>query len=207
MADLATLKTQIASDLRRSNLTTEIATAILDAIQDHGAERFYFNDTARYDFNTVNGTDVYAITAQAPIQEFVKIDLIRAQLGSWYDVKEENYNEIERLYSTPSSGQPFLYAVFGNSLRLFPLPNAVYPIRVFGHYRLIPLTADTQSNSWTTEAKNLIRYSVLKRLFMTPIRDATQAQYFEAAEVRELEYLRRETERRARKGRMEPYYG
>jgi len=207
MADLLALKTQIAGDLRRSNLTSEIATAVLDAIQDHGAERFYFNDTSVYTFSTVSGTDVYAITAQDPIQEFIQIDNLRALLGSWYDVRREDYDTVERLYSAPSSGQPLLYAVFGNSLRFYPLPNAAFPIRVFGHYRLIPLTADNQSNAWTNAAKNLIRYSVLKRLFMTPIRDAQQAQYFEAAEVRELEYLRRETERRARRGQMEPYYG
>lgn len=207
MANFGDLKAQVASDLRRSNLPNEIAEAILSAIRDHGAERFYFNQTAVYTLTTVPGQDEYPITPQAPIAEFVMIDNLRAQAGMWYDVARETMDDIERLYSAPSNGQPFRFAVHGNDVRFYPMPDKAYPIRIFGHYRLIELSNNIDSNDWTNAGKNLIRYSALKRLFFYPIRDLQQAQGAEAAESRELEYLRRETDRRARSGRMQAYYG
>ncbi len=209
MATFGDLKAQIASDLRRSNLTTEIATAILDAIRDHDTERFWFNETAAYTFNTQNTVDDYFLAAQAPIQEFIKIDKVRTRVGNtWYTLKEQTWDELDEAFSSPTSGQPFDWAFQGNNeLRLFPTPNAVFPMKIFSHYRIVPLSADSDSNDWTTAAKNLIRYTALKRLYAYPIRNVQEQQSADAAGMRELEYLRRETERRQRSGEMAPYYG
>jgi hypothetical protein len=204
----ADLQNQVANDLRRSNLTAEIAQAILDAIQDHDSERFYFNETEIYNFNTVANQDVYPITPQPPIQEFIMIDMVRSQVGNtWFTLERETPDQMEIDYSAPTSGQPFEWSIHGNELRLFPMPNKVYPVRIFGHYRIVPLVNGTDSNQWTTIAKNLIRYSALKRLYAYPIRDMQQSQVAEAREVQEVEYLRRETDRRARTGQMAAYYG
>jgi hypothetical protein len=209
MATFGDLKSQIANDLRRSNLTSEIATAVLDAIRDHDTERFWFNEHEIYLLNTVDGTDEYTLAAQAPIQEFIMIDKVRVQVGNtWYTLKESTWDDMEEAFSSPTSGQPFDWAFAGNDqFRLFPTPNGVYPLKIFGHYRIIPLSADSDSNDWTNAAKNLIRYTALKRLFAYPIRDLQQQQAADAAGMRELEYLRRETERRQRRGEMMPYYG
>jgi hypothetical protein len=207
MASYGDLKAQIASDLRRSNLPNEIAQAILDAIRDYDTERFYFNETEIYAFPTVAGIDEYPIVPQPPIQEFVRIDRVRAQLGNtWYDLKFVTTDEIEDLFSVATSGQPFDWAIHGNNLRLFPTPNAAFPIKIFGHYRLTPLVNDFDANNWTNEGRNLVRYCALKRLYAYPVRDSTQAQMAESMEQRELDYLRRETDRRARSGRMKAYY-
>src|SRR5262245_52038391 len=208
MSAFGDLKVQIANDLRRSNLPTEIAQAIKDAIQDHSVERFYFNETAIYTLDTIADEDEYTIASQPPILEFIKIDWLRTQVGNtWYGVKRESMDEIERLYSSPSSGQPDRFAVHGNEIRIFPMPDAIYPIRISGHYRMPELVNDIDANDWTNAGKNLIRYSALKRLFSYPIRDNAQVQMAESAEAKELDYLRRETNRRARSGRMQAYYG
>jgi hypothetical protein len=210
MATYGDLKAQIASDLRRSNLTTEIASAVLDAIRDHDTERFWFNETATYSLNTVNGTDEYTLAAQAPIQEFIKIDRVKTQVGNtWLEVYDDwTWDEMDEAFATPTTGQPAQWAFTGNNqLRIFPTSNAVFPLRIYGHYRIVPLSADGDSNDWTNAAKNLIRYTALKRLFAFPIRDMQQQQSADAAGMRELEYLRKETERRQRTGEMAPYYG
>jgi len=208
MSTYGDLKTQIASDLRRSNLGPEIAQAILDAIRDHDSERFWWNETAIYTLNTVVGQDTYELNPQPPILEFVLIDRLRAQIpGVWYTVKPATIDQIEDLYSTPSNGQPARWAVHGNEIRIYPYPAAIYPIKIFGHYRLMPLVLDSDSNQWTNEGKNLIRYTALRRLFAFPIRDMNQMQSAEASGLRQLEYLRRESDRRAREGRMKAYYG
>src|SRR5262245_52679630 len=202
------LKAQIANDLRRSNLPSEIQTAVLDAIRDHETERFWWNETAIYTLDTIAGQEEYTIALQPPILEFIKIDWLRAQVGNtWYDVIRYPMDDIERLYSSPSSGQPYDFGYHGNTIRLYPTPDNVYPIRISGHYRLIELVNDADSNEWTNAGKNLIRYSALKRLYLYPIRDREQVQMAEGAEQRELDYLRRQADRRARSGVMRAYYG
>ena len=201
------IQLQVANDLRRSNLGPEIAQAILDAIADHDSERFYFNETEIYKFTTVSNQDTYIIAAQPPIQEFMKIDMVRSQVGNtWFTLERRTPDDMEIDYSAPTSGQPVEWSIHGNEMRLFPMPDRAYPVRVFGHYRITPLVNANDSNPWTNAARNLIRYSALKRLFAYPIRDMQQSQAAEAREVQEVEYLRRETDGRERTGQMKAYY-
>jgi len=225
MPTLGDLKAKIAQDLRRSNLTDEIADAIPDAIRDHDTERFWWNDTAPSAYKltvTPNGGtgtngptggpagDVYFLAPQPAIglQEFVKIDMVRAQIPVvWYTVKATDWDKLEFFYSTLSNGQPSWWAFQQGYLRIYPLPSQPYNLRIFGQYRLIPLVNDTDSNAWTNQGFNLIRYTVLKRLFSYPVRNAEQVANAEQAGMRALDYLRRETDRRSRQGRMRAYYG
>jgi len=226
---LGDLKAKIAQDLRRSNLAAEIADAIPDAIRDHDGERFWFNETFPQPYllqvtpgGGVSGSgipdtgaqgDTYLLAPQGQIQEFIKIDLVRALLpGVWYTLKANDWSELEFFYSTLSNGQPSRWAYRGGPdgsgyLRIYPLPSQLYNIRIFGHFRAKPLATDTDNNIWTNQGFNLIRYTVLKRLYSYPIRDAQQVQNAQQAGEAALEYLRRETDRRARQGRMRAYYG
>jgi len=222
LATLGDLKAKIAQDLRRSNLTQEIADAIPQAIYDHDSERFWWNETYPtpyaltiapnsgvdvYSTGTPQG-DVYFLAPQGPIQEFVRIDMVRAQIPVvWYTVKASDWTTLEFFYSTLSNGQPSWWAYRDGNLRIYPLPSQPYNLRIFGQVRLRPLVNDTDSNVWTNQGFNLIRYTVLKRLYSYPIRDAQQVANAEQAGERALDYLRRETDRRARQGRMRAYYG
>ena len=225
MPNLCDLKALIASDLRRTNLTAEIANAIPDAIRDHETERFWFNDTAPAPYtltispgggvagtgfpgNTGAQGDCYFLSPQGQMQEFIRIDMVRAQIPVvWYTVKATDWMKIEVCYSTLSNGQPSWWAYNNGYLRIYPLPSMSYPLRIFGHFRAVPLLNDTDSNVWTDDGRNLIRYTVLKRLYSYPIRDAQQVANAEQAGERALDYLRRETDRRSRQGRMRAYYG
>src|SRR5262249_52042030 len=152
--------------------------------------------------NTGAQGDTYFLAPQGGwFQEFIKIDLVRAfQPGVWYTVKEDSWKKIEFLYSTLSNGQPSRWAWNNNYLRIYPLPSQAYPLRIFGHFRAPPLVNDIDKNIWTDQGRNLIRYTVLKRLYSYPIRDATQVANAEQAGLRALDYLRRETDRRSRSG-------
>ena len=213
------LKAQVASDLRRSNLTTEIASAVLDAIRDHDTERFWWNSTPLPYHLTISPGggvdsgagfpqgDCYPLTPQGAIYEFIMIDAVRANIGVWYTVKSTDWLTIEDLYSTLSSGQPSWWALDADLLRIYPLPSQSYELRIFGHYRLPPLVNDADSNEWTNQGFNLVRYTALKRLYSFPIRDADQVQNAEQAGMRAMDYLRRKTDRRTRSGVMRAYYG
>lgn len=208
MATYNDLQTQVASDLKRSDLTTDIQTAILDAVEDHGAERFWFNETRSYSLSVSAGTSGYSVSSSGAVQEFVRIDRIDLAVGSSRNVKLERISpdEMEDLYASPSTSQPTSWTYYADQVRLHPTPGTSYTATISGHVRLTTLTSGA-SNAWTNAAKKLIRYSALKRLYAYPIRNVDQAQVATAAETLELEYLRRETERRKRSGRMAPYYG
>jgi hypothetical protein len=225
MATFGDLKGEIATDLRRGNLGSEIATAVLDAIRDHESERFWFNQTdtaitATLVVGTVDGTNDIVTPANMGLpssvaREFIKIDKIRSRVAAdntsnWYTLKQTDWHTIEYLYSIKTSGQPAWWA-YGTgpnqNVRIFPFPSAAYPLRFFGHFRLPLLVNDTDSNNWTNEAKNLIRYTALRRLFAYPIRNPDEMQSATAAAQGELDYLRRESERRVRIGQMRAYYG
>ena len=141
MPNLGDLKNTIASDLRRSNLTAEIADAIPDAIRDHETERFWWNETYPQPYvitiapgggvpgtgfpgNTGAQGDVYFLSPQGQVQEFVKIDMIRTQLappsslGLWYTVRPTDWTAIEFFYSTLSNGQPSWWAYRNGYVRM-----------------------------------------------------------------------------------------
>ena len=122
-------------------------------------------------------------------------------------VKATDWTTIEFFYSTLSNGQPSWWAYRDGYLRIYPLPSQNYNLRIFGQFRLPPLVNDADSNDWTDEGFNLIRYTVLKRLYSYPIRDAQQVQNAMQAGEAALEYLRKENERRSRQGRMRAFYG
>src|SRR5215475_9466078 len=112
MPTLGDLKAKIAQDLRRSNLGSEIADAIPDAIRDHETERFWFNETDVVPYtliispgsgvagsglpgNTSPQGDVYLLGPQGDVQEFIKIDKVRAADPTvWYTVKDTDWTTI-----------------------------------------------------------------------------------------------------------------
>ena len=151
--------------------------------------------------------DVYLLTPQGQVQEFIKIDQVRALSGMWYPVVQGDWDDLEQFYSTLSNGEPTWWAYRNGYLRIYPLPSQSFPLRIFGHFRATPLVQDSDANAWTDQGRNLVRYTVLKRLYSYPVRDAQQVANAEQAGERALDYLRRETERRVRQGRMRAYYG
>jgi len=55
------------------------------------------------------------------------------------------------------TGQPIDYAYLGGKFRLYPIPDGVYPLTFSDNELLSTLSADADSNAWTTEAADLIR--------------------------------------------------
>jgi hypothetical protein len=201
------LATLIASDLRRSDLTTEVTNAIDNAIRDYGSERFYFNETRSYTFTLTTGTDEYTLATVGSVEEFVKIDWLRIQVGAvWVRLDRIDADNMEELHAQSLTGQPYCWTVYEDKLRLFPTPAQDYPIKIAGHYRLLSVSGGGV-NAWITVAGNLIRYSALRRLYAFPVKNVQAAQGAGVMEQDELVYLRRETDRRKRKGAMAPYYG
>lgn len=161
--DLATMKARVAFELRRSDLTAQIASAINDAIAIYQKERFRFNESvpsAPVTFNTVIDQANYGISDNANIGTLFNIDYMLLVIGS------QNY------YITPDSpsnlkifnqqgvmhGQPIWYAYEGNEIILAPVPSGVWPVEIGLFRRLAaPVTDAEVGNPWMIDGERLIR--------------------------------------------------
>lgn len=209
MPTFADLKTLVAQDIKRSDLTSEISTAVLSAVQDHSVERFWFNEVRNFTaILTTGSSGEYAITPSSTVQEFVKIDWVRVQIGSqWTRLDRIDADNMEELRSTTTTGQPAWWTFYQEHLIVNPEPSSSYSARIAGHVRFVALSADADTNAWTNAAKDLIRYSALKRVLAFPVRNAEAALGAATMEAQQLDALRRETDRRKRTGTMAAYYG
>lgn len=196
MADLATLKSRIASEIHRSDLTDSIAYAIADAVTHYQSKRFAFNQV-RASLSTVAGTEFYS-----DLTDVAQIDAITATVnGRKYVLDEMSFGEAEEINSTTTQqGQPTRWSWYTNQIRLYPIPDAVYSLTVSYTQAIDVPTADAGSNVWTAEAEALIRYAAEKYLYRDTMMDEAGARRAEAAEFEALRRLTKESNQLASGG-------
>jgi hypothetical protein len=74
--------------------------------------------------------------------------------------------------SSTNTGQPSEYVWYGESLRLYPVPDDVYTIRLAGVFvAAAPAADDEASNPWMTKAERLIRSRAKLELALHVLRD------------------------------------
>ncbi len=215
MGTYATINAEIAVDLTRSDLTTQIAQATLDAIEYYSAERFWFNETRGATFPTIDGTSDYIVAssifpADPTISDFITIDYVQFAQSSTNKWMLDRIcpEEMEELLVGAPEGQPTCYCYQDLTFRLYPIPDAVYTVRVAGHYRMQALTG-SNSNAWTNAARNLIRARARLYLYARNIKDVDMAKvrFAQADEQSELQRLREETSKRITpSGRIKPWW-
>jgi hypothetical protein len=167
------LQNNIASDLSRTDLTSQIKSAIGDAIEFYSNSRFYFNVTRSLTFNTVIGQRAYGASDLAQIPNIIGIDtMFLFDGGRPLELDKYETDEFEWLQSTSTgNGRPCAYTYIDSQILVWPLPVAVYPIRPHMHYQLDPLVNDTDSNAWTNDAEKLIRCHAKLLLYANVIED------------------------------------
>lgn len=189
MADLATLKSRIASELHRSDLASTIAYAIGDAVQHYQSKPFVFNQ-ARGTINTVAGTEYYDDLADIAAIDTISVTVNgrKVVLDAW------SYAYMERIASTTSTrSQPWAWSWFGQEIRLYPVPDQVYALTVSYTQKIDVPSPDSASNVWTTEAEELIRHAAKKRICRDTTMDDGGAARAEAAEMEALARLNKNT--------------
>jgi len=201
MSTLGTLKTNIATLLRRDDLTAEIAIAIARAIQHYEREVFTFNEAR----STALTTTVATRTVPLP-SDFVRTDKLLVTVNnSTYEVLAEpgGIGELEALYfSSSNTGAPSIYAIYAGAFYLYPIPDATYTLTLDYVQRPAALATDNDSNAWTTDAEELIEARAMWWLQSQVIHDNDAAQASQMREMMALAGLRREATLRASSGRL-----
>lgn len=179
MATYGAMKTRIADELSRSDLASQIALAVLSAVQFYERRRFYFNEGRSGTFLTVAAQEFYTSTDLSTIPDLVSVDSLRLTISSTenYTLTKRAYEELDEINTggTVHTGQPVDWAYYAQTIRLYPVPDAVYTIRVSTVRPLTALSADADTNAWTNDAEDLIRYRAKWDLYSNVIGDVQQA--------------------------------
>lgn len=203
MTTLALLKSRIADDIVRTDLTTQIGQAISDAIKYYQRERLYFNESRSYTFNTVASQSIYTSSDDADIGLIQKVDMLHlTDDGERYWLCREDPKIVEYLNDgNATETRPDSWAWFDRSIMLYPIPDAAYTVRILGHFVAAEPTTDGEAgNVWMTEAFELLRCRAKLMLAVHVLRDNDLAQVMKMAENEELAKLRGETARKVGTG-------
>lgn len=182
------MKTRIADELARDDLTSQIAYAITDAIAAYEDERFHFNESRATTFPTVASQEFYGSTDAASIANIQKIDYVKVYVGNQpYDLRYERPDAMESLsVNGTQQGTPWAYTWYGNQIRVYPIPDQVYTIRIGASVKVAAPASDSEaSNPWMTHAERLIRARAKLELALHVLKDeglaATMVQAVEEA--------------------------
>jgi hypothetical protein len=168
------MKARIASELRRNNITSQIASAITTAIEVYQDERWAFNERRDVTFPTVALQEFYTSADSASIPLLIKLDYANVYVGGTaYTLVPQSASAMEELSdSATNTGQPSEYVWYSESLRLYPVPDDVYTIRLAGVFvAAAPAADDEASNPWMTKAERLIRSRAKLELALHVLRD------------------------------------
>lgn len=201
MTTLGVLKSRIADDIARSDLTTQIATAISNAVRHYERERFWFNE-ATASLVTAASTQTVALPS-----DFMAADNVRVTVnGSTYDLIQRTKAYIDALTTTPTHvGQPSDWTIFANLLWLWPIPDAIYTLPMPYQKALAALSDADSTNAWTVEAEDLIRNRAESEIYSAVIRDQEMASLTRGWEMDALNNLKAHTGRVTSSGGIVPY--
>lgn len=168
MSTYATMQTRIADELARDDLSSQIRAAIQTAISTWEGTRFSFNEK-RYALATIASQEYYdwstmTVASNGSVlgtgESLLEIDVARMDYnGAWYTLtgRSQSFMEDIGAPATQYTGVPVDYSIFGDQLRLSPIPDAAYTITLSGLARLATLSLDADTNRWMTEGEALIR--------------------------------------------------
>ncbi len=171
MTTFGVMKARIASELDRSDLTALIGDHIQDAIQTHRGRRWWFLEgptSGAYTSTTTAGNSYVSL-----YPGLIQLDSLRITVnGQVKDLSEISFQTMEWLHDGSSSnGEPYNYNVRAEQMRLYPTPDQVYTLTWKGLFEEAALSADGDSNDWTTTAAPLIRAHAMMTLYRDTIRD------------------------------------
>lgn len=179
MTTLAIMKSRISDEIARSDLTSQIAYAIEDAIKAYQHKKFSFSN-ARFDFSTVIDQEFYTSADHANLAPDVlqKIEYIKLYIGD--TPRTLKAMTPERIESAASNGlltaDPSNYCWYTEQLRLWPIPYAVRTVRMGAKIRpAVPASDAETGNAWMTEGERLIRCRAKFELYTHVIRNSQKA--------------------------------
>ena len=200
MTTFAEIKSRIASELHRTDLTTEIDRAVKKAVQYYTSQRTYFNESSAT-FNTVANQVEYT----NPATGIVELDLVTMNVnGRTQELTPKPWQELAAQDQTSWAGTPSFYGWRAKSIRLYPRPNAVYTVTLYFLQQFTELSDDSDTNDWITEGEDLIVNRAKIMLYEGNIKATPNTVMMERSQEREnLERIRTRTNQISASGTLQ----
>lgn len=183
------LRTQVADDIDRSDLTAQINTFINRSIQYYEKENFWFTETT-VTFPTVASTESYIESGIATnIKDIIRVEITVS--SNTYELTERDIDYIRNHNTTTTTtGRPTDYARYNGYLYLSIIPDAAYTVKLFYRKSYADLSANGDSNDYTNTARDLIESRTEWYLYKKTIKDKQLALDANEDEVMALDALR-----------------
>lgn len=215
MSTFGTMKTRIADEIVRDDLSSQIANAVISAIAIWAPQRFGFNEK-RYRLTTVASQEYYAMSeltntdasALGTGETLLEVDSFTLTYsGQPYSLLDCTQQWIDREQSASEfyTGQPAFFGIFSDQIRLAPIPDAAYVSTISGLAQLGTLSADSDTNAWMTEGEGLIRAQAKLILYRDIIRDMEGVSIAKDALAEAYEPLKRKAAAKTNTGRIAPW--
>ena len=183
MATFGQIQDNIASNINRAGLTSDIQRAIRNAIKHYETEAFWFSDS-NTSLVTASGTQSYTLSVTDGYSAIHQV-IINSN-GTRYELKQKSVAEINRLNSSGTTGEPSRYAEQNGLLVFYPIPNATFTVSINYATKFATLSATSDSNGFTVHAEDLIEARAEWYLKLRKVRDFQGA---EAAKISENDAL------------------
>ena len=223
MPTLSTMRTRIADEIARADLTSQIALAVTSAIEFYSwSERMWMSEYVGT-FSTVVGQEWYTDSdTGGHLLYMADDDSATITLSGYPDVLRKISHSEMQAYTTggTTTGTPIYYSIYRNRLRFYPVPDAIKTITLSyvraGSTPSATSTAwrtvgsgpdyDAAEGFWTTEAEELIRLHAKIDLFENTIRDFNEANLLKPRLAGVLNVARSVANRRNGTGRVVAEY-
>lgn len=184
------LQNRIKNEVLGSPTTSDVQNAIQDAILMYERTTLYFNRIRSFggvpgslsELQTTAGKEFYSnvdLPVLLNIPHISKVNVLA--FANRYPLNSRTYQWMDDVsVSTTWQGMPTDWCVMEDgTLRLYPVPDATYPLILDATFRFKPLSVDADYNCWTNRGERLIRMAAKMLLFRDIIRDAQQTAIFE----------------------------
>lgn len=197
MATFYEMQTNIADNLGRADLASEIQTAIRRAIKHYEREQFWFS-AAEDSFVATAGTSSYTLS-----NSYASIEQVMVNYAQYkYPLGRESYETINEIDLGNFQGQPDWYAEQNGVVRLYPVPNATFTVSYVYQAKAATLTNSDSTNVFTLNAEDLIEARACWWLSSFKLHNANASAVWKQIELDALEQLRQESTTKTTTGRI-----
>lgn len=195
MTTRSQVEAQIADDLARSDLTSQITDAVNAAIRSYRFERLGFNEAYRVTATLSVSADTLAFTAlSVRFRKFDRIRLVR-NAGDYLDLYHRDYDWIMSRQDVRVICQPVEYAIYNSTIHFDSIADQTYTLLIDGLKELGNASASYSAGdaaAWFSDARELIRHRAKREVYAHVLKDMELASAAGAAEKDALRTLKAE---------------
>jgi hypothetical protein len=185
MTTRSDIEAEIADDLARTDLTSQITAAVNTAIRSYRFERLGFNEA--YKVTATLSTSADVMTLASISVRFRKLDRLRIvrAAGDYLDLYHRDYDWIMSRQDVRVVCQPAEYAVYNNAIHFDSMADQDYTILLDGIKELGNPSASYSAgdtSAWFNDGRELIRHRAKRELYANVLKDMELAAAAGAAE-------------------------